>query len=68
MFPCTKEIIQRTEHVTGKPVHMEEDRSLRVVSHIQIADGPAWKHGLRYRPLPEGAPNNFASGSGQCQR
>ena len=59
MLPCTKEIIERTERLTGKPVHMEEDRSLPVISRIQIARGPARMHRLQYRPLPEGTPNYF---------
>jgi len=59
MLPCTKEIIQRAERLTGKPVHMEEDRSLPVISHIQIARGPAPMHKLRYRPTPSGTPDYF---------
>jgi hypothetical protein len=59
MLPCTKEIIQWTERLTGKPVHMEEDRSLSVISHIQIARGAAPMHKLRYRPTPNGTPDYF---------
>ena len=43
--------------MTGKPVHMEEDRSLPVISHIQIARGPVPMHKLRYRPTPDGTPD-----------
>jgi hypothetical protein len=38
---------------------MEEDRSLPVISHIQIARGPAPMHKLRYRPTPNGIPDYF---------
>jgi len=59
MLPCTKEIIEKTERLTGRPVHLEEDPSLPVISRIQIARGPARMHRLQYRPLPEGTPNYF---------
>ena len=36
---------------------MEEDRSLPVISHIQIARGPVPMHKLRYRPTPDGTPD-----------
>jgi len=59
MLPCTKEIIERTERLTGKPVHLVEDRSLPLISRIEIARGPTRMHVLRYRPVPDGTPNYF---------
>lgn len=59
MLACTKEIIERTERLTGMPVHMEEDRSLPVISRIQIARRPARMHRLQYRPLPDRTPDYF---------
>lgn len=59
ILPCTKEIIERTEKLTGKPVLITEDRSLQVISRIETARGPAPMHILRYKPLSGGIPDYF---------
>lgn len=59
ILPCTKAVIDMTEKLTGKPVRITEDRSLQVISRIEIARGPAPMHILRYKPLSGETPDYF---------
>ena len=41
LLPATQSIIQRVEELTGRPVRIEEDASLQMRAHIQVARGDA---------------------------
>jgi hypothetical protein len=50
LLSATQKIIERVEHLTNRPVHIQEDDSLRVLAHIRVARGDAPLHLLRYKP------------------
>ncbi len=50
LHPAVEHLIRRVEELSGKPVHVREDPSLKVMAVVTPARGIAPAHFLRYRP------------------
>jgi hypothetical protein len=50
MHPAAQQMIRKVEELSGKPVHVMEDPSLKVMAVVTPARGAAPAHFLRYRP------------------
>jgi hypothetical protein len=50
LHPAVERLIRRVEELSGKPVHVMEDSSLKVMAVVTPARGVAPAHFVRYRP------------------
>jgi hypothetical protein len=48
--PETQQIIAEVEHLSGRPVHVEEDAGLKTLAQVRPARGVSPAHFVRYRP------------------
>jgi len=53
LLPATRRVIQQVEELSGKPVHLMEDRSLAVLTTVSTARRGAGAHVIRYQPSNE---------------
>ena len=57
LLSATRAIMEKTEQLTGRPVHVQEDPKLDVLSTITTARGAAPMHLIRYKPTSPGMVN-----------
>jgi hypothetical protein len=50
LLAATQQLIRQVEQVSGKPVHVQEDASLKTMARVSPARGSAPAHFLSYRP------------------
>jgi len=55
----TEKIVEQVERLTKRPVHIQEDDSLKVLAHMRVARGDAPLHLLRYKPAGTTPPDDF---------
>jgi len=48
--PETQQIIAEVERLSGRPVHVQEDASLKTLAQVTPARGVAPAHFVRYQP------------------
>lgn len=57
LLECTRKILQVTEQVSGRPVRVQEDPTLKVLATVRMARGSAPMHLISYRPIPGRMPD-----------
>jgi hypothetical protein len=50
LHPATQQLIRQVEQLSGKPVHVQEDATLKTMAKVSPARGEAPAHFLSYRP------------------
>lgn len=50
LHPATQQLIAKVEELSGKPVHVKEDSTLKLMATVSPARGAAPAHFLSYRP------------------
>lgn len=57
LLDCTRKILSVTEQISGRPVRVQEDRTLTVLATVKMARGSAPMHLISYRPIAGSPPD-----------